>query len=315
MKNEHLFRPRLESLEDRKLMAGDVQAALEGSLLIVEGDALDNQLAITQTASGDVILSGQNGTTINGLPSVRFLRPQLNAMEVLLHDGNDSIAFRGVQVANDLYVDLGSGNDRLTSSIASPMFVGANASIYGSAGNDSVQLAGAWIQEDLIVDGGLGVLQASMSTMTINKGMSVIGDEANDSVVITNLSVAQGIHIETKGGSDRVSMTDLMGFTISIQTDSNAAIGADQVLLTRVSVIEDIGIFTGMGNDVVRLTDVSSGKLSVSLDEGNDRLVATRVAVATDAVFEGGAGSDIFENFGVSAGIFFDLKEFETLRP
>ncbi len=63
------------------------------------------------------------------------------------------------------------------------------------------------------------------------------------------------------------------------------------------------------------MTDVTSGKsIIVSLDEGNDRLVATRVSAAADAVFEGGAGFDTLENFGISAGIKREFKEFESIR-
>ncbi len=53
------FRPSLESLEGRKLMAGDVVAALEGSFLRIEGDNLDNQVSVAQTLQGDVIVSAK----------------------------------------------------------------------------------------------------------------------------------------------------------------------------------------------------------------------------------------------------------------
>ena len=94
----------------------------------------------------------------------------------------------------------------------------------------------------------------------------------------------------------------------------NAAIGADQVTMNKIRLIEDLGVFTGAGNDIVRLTDVSSGKASVSLDEGNDRLIATNVSAVTDLIFEGGAGFDILENLGISAGIWREFKEFESIR-
>ena len=41
-----MYTPRVETLEGRRLMAGDVAVALEGSLLRVEGDNLDNQVTI-----------------------------------------------------------------------------------------------------------------------------------------------------------------------------------------------------------------------------------------------------------------------------
>jgi hypothetical protein len=314
MRKKNEFRLGLESLETRQLMAGQVFATLEGSLMKIEGDNLSNQIAVTQNSVGDVIVSGQNGTRINGLSSVRFARPQLNAMEIRMEGGDDTVAMRGVNLTNDLFVDLGAGNDRLTSPATTPINIGANAAVYGGAGTDTVQLANATVREDLFIEGGLGVLSVNLTGAAVDKAMTIIGDEANDVVSVANSSFGIGLSIETKGGSDRVSLTDVSTFGLMVNTDANAALGADQVTLTRVNVVEDLGVFTGAGNDLVRMTDVTANKVSVSLDNGNDRLIATRVAAATDAIFEGGAGTDILENRGITAGIVRELKEFEIFR-
>jgi hypothetical protein len=126
----------VESLERRQLMAGDVFAALEGSLLTVQGDSLDNQITMTRTTTGDIVIAGQNGTLVNGLPSVRFPRVQLNALEVRMEDGSDTVALRGLQVANDLFVELGTGNDRL---IATRVQAAEDAVIEGGAGIDTLE--------------------------------------------------------------------------------------------------------------------------------------------------------------------------------
>lgn len=305
----------VESLELRRLMAGDVIAALEGSLLTVEGDNLDNQIAITRTAIGDIVVAGQNGTLVNGLPSVRFPRVQLNSLDVRMGDGNDAVVMRSLQVGNDVHVELGAGNDRLTAPATAASTIQGNLSVYGNEGNDVVQLAALSVREDLFLDGGLGSLNATINASTIDKVMSIIGDAADDVVSVTGSRVGLDTMIETKGGSDRVSLTDLSAFLISINTDSNGAIGLDQVVLNRVSTVEDLGVFTGAGNDTVRLTDVTSGKsIITSLDDGNDRLIATRVQAAQDVVFEGGAGFDTLENYGISAGIKREFKEFELTR-
>lgn len=296
-------------------MAGDVIAALEGSLLTVEGDNFDNQIAITRSTVGDIVISGQNGTLVNGLPSFRFPQVQLNALEVRMEAGNDTVALRGLQVANDVNVNLGAGNDRLTSPATSPSTISGNMFVLGDEGNDVVQLAALTVREDLYIDGGLGILNASVNASDIDKVMSIIGDEANDIVSVTGSRIGLNLSLETKGGSDRVSITDTDAFHISINTDANGSVGLDQVTLNRVTTVEDLGIFTGAGNDVVRLTDVTSGKsLIVSLDEGNDRVIATRVQAAEDAVFEGGAGVDTLENYGITAGIKREFKEFEVIR-
>jgi hypothetical protein len=74
----------------------------------------------------------------------------------------------------------------------------------------------------------------------------------------------------------------------------------------------DVGVVTGVGNDRVVMTNVFSGKnLLVSLDAGADFYQGTNVMVTYDAVFEGGAGVDTFKDFGISAGIKKEIKEFE----
>lgn len=73
---------KIESLECRQQMAGDVSALLEGQLLKLEGDNVGNHVVVAQNSLGHVTVTGQNGTLINGRTSVRFLNPQLNAMEI-----------------------------------------------------------------------------------------------------------------------------------------------------------------------------------------------------------------------------------------
>lgn len=315
MKKKLNYAPRVESLESRKLMAGDVAVALEGSFLRIEGDALSNQIAIVQNAAGDVIVSGQTGTRINGLPAVRFVRPQLESLSIEMADGNDTVSIQGVRTTNDFFADLGAGDDRLTSALANPVSIGANMFMQGGLGTDTVSLAGTAIAGDANIDGGLGVMNATLNGARVDGFMTMLGDDANDVITLNNSTAGLGVSIETKGGSDRVSITGLNAFGLHVNTDSNGAIGVDQVTMNRVTTREDIGVFTGAGNDIVRMTDVQSGKaITVSLDEGNDRLIATRVRGATDVVLEGGAGVDTLENFGIQGGIKREIKEFELLR-
>ena len=305
---------RAEMLEARMALAGDVAVALEGELLTLRGDQLDNQVVLTRTLAGNVVVAGQNGTLINGLPSVTLIRPTLNAVDIRTEGGNDVVTLRNMQIANDLNVDLGSGNDRLNASLAAPNLVGGNASILGDLGADTIALAGVTVREDLVVDGGLGALNATLSDVSVDKTLSVIGGDANDIVTLARLTAGSDLLIETKEGTDRVTLTDVSANGLFVDTGENGVLGIEQVTLTRVRTVEDLGIFTGKGNDTVNLTDVTSGKsLIVSTDDGNDRIVATRVAAAVDAVFEGGAGVDLLDDNGITAGVQKIIKEFESL--
>lgn len=302
-----------ESLERRALMAGDVFVAIEGELLRVEGDNLGNQVTLAQTSSGDLVVSGQNGTTINGLPSVRFVRPIINAAEVRMEGGDDTVVLRGLRIANDLFADLGAGNDRLVSPAVAPITVGASALIYGEAGNDTIQLNRAAILQDLYVDGGLGTLSVSIADSSVDNSMAIFGDEGNDTINVTGTRVGFDVAIETKGGSDTVRVAQLQAFHLLINTDSNGATGRDVVNVSNATLQGDIGIFTGAGDDVVRMTGTTSNKVTVSLDQGNDRLEATSVVAATDIIFEGGSGLDTLLETDVFAAIFRDYKEFERI--
>lgn len=295
-------------------MAGDVMVALEGSFMTVQGDNLDNQVTIARAANGNVVVSGQTGTLINGLPSVTFLNPSLNALDIRMENGNDIVNLRGLQVANDLFADLGEGNDRLTAVAATPNTIGANMTVEGGLGNDLIQLNRIAVGEDLKVEGGLGTLTATIADSIMSKSLTVIGDDLVDVVTVRNTRIALDASFETKGGNDRVTLTDVSAFNLGINTDANDLAGLDRVTLTRVNTVEDLGIFTGAGNDVVQMTDVGSGKsITVSLDSGNDRLTMARVRAAYDAVFEGGAGSDTADYLDVFGGTKREFKEFETI--
>lgn len=293
-------------------MAGDVSVALEGSLLKVRGDNLDNKVEISRTGAGDIIVYGGNGTLVNGQSSFRLARPNINAMDVRMAGGNDVVNLYGLRVANDLFVDLGEGNDRLSAQASSPSTIGANMAVYGGLGNDSVQLHRITVGQDLKIEGGRGSLQSLIVNSTLGKSLTVIGDELADSVVVHNTRVALDTNVETKGGADHVELTDLASFKLSVNTDANGPSGRDQVYLTRVNNREDIGVFTGAGDDYVQMIDVNSGKsIKTSLDVGNDRLNMIRVRAATDAVFEGGDGYDITDYQSVFGGSKREFKEFE----
>lgn len=61
--------------------ANNVQAALEGELLVIQGDNLANRITIARANNGDVLFTGRQGTTVNGLPALRLRLPTINAVE------------------------------------------------------------------------------------------------------------------------------------------------------------------------------------------------------------------------------------------
>ena len=289
--------------------ANNVQVRLEGSLVTIFGDSAANSIVVSQNAAGDLVVAGRTGTTVNGRASVRFPRLRLNAAEIRMGNGNDFVTLRGVTTGNDLFIDLGAGDDRLNT--IEPVTVGANLTIEGSAGNDVVQLTDVTAVEDIYINGGQDVLRALVTGVDAGKSLTIIGEGANDVVDVVNTGVNQLLSIEVKGGSDSIDVSAVVADAVSI--DSQA--GADSIVVENLMTTSDLGIFTGIGNDEVVLTNVDSGKsITVSVDVGIDEVVGTSVSAAEDAVFEGGDGRDTIFDFGITGGQKKEIKEFEVLR-
>lgn len=287
--------------------ANQVQVLREGTLVVIQGDNLGNQITVAMNLAGDVIVTGRNGTLVNGQASVRLRQVGLEQMEIRMEGGNDIVTVNGLNVANDLYVNLGDGADRLLSG-TTPSSIGANLAVEGGLGNEIVRLTGWSIGGDCYLDGQLGSLNATFTGLEVGFGLTVIGDAANDIVTLTDCWVGDSTSLETKAGADRVTVTDFTGFDLFVNSD----MGNDTIVLDGVATLEDIGIFTGTQVDAVNMLDVASGKnITVSLDAGNDTFIGTNVTAVFDAVFEGGAGVDTFGDFGVAGGVKTEIKEFE----
>lgn len=287
--------------------ANNVQAALEGSLLKLNGDNLANAITLRQAANGDITVSGRNGTKVNGLVTVRFRNVALNAVEMEMGGGNDDVLIDSLQVANDLYANLGDGNDRFRSGTA-PSSIGNNLAVEGGLGSDSVTLTGWTIGSDLFIDGQTGVLNVQLSGLDIAYALTVIGDRDRDVLSVRNTTCGDVASIESKEGNDSITVSGFFGLGLLINSD----LGNDTVALSGVMTSEDTSISTGGGNDTVTMTDVTSMKnISASLDQGADRLEVTDVYAELDAVFVGGSEVDTFVDNGIFAGVKLEIVEFE----
>lgn len=291
-------------------MANNVQVRLEGSLVTVFGDNAVNNVTITQNNAGDISFVGRNGTRINGLTSTVLRRVDLNSMEIRLEGGSDIVTIRGLRPMNDLYVNLGAGDDRFTAS--SPVTVGGNVAIEGAAGNDTINITGMAVAGDLYVDGGIGTLRSTLSTLDIGFALTVIGDDAADVITLSNVLAGDYVSLESKKGNDRISASSVFALGFMVNTDA----GADSITLIDSTLMEDVGIFTGTENDRAVLANVDSGKsLIISADAGSDFISGTAVTAAEDLVVEGGAGTDTLEDFGIAGGTKTEFKEIEIFLP
>ena len=110
-----LRRFRLERLEPRLVMAGNVIAQVSQGSLTLTGDARDNQIVITQSAAGRFTISGQAGTTINRSAGPVTFSGVTADIRASMGAGDDRVQLggRSITVGDDLVIVGGTGDNRL----------------------------------------------------------------------------------------------------------------------------------------------------------------------------------------------------------
>ena len=135
------YRPQMEGLEERTLMAGDVTAYISGSTLHIQGDDANNNIEIFRQSNGSVRIENTESTPttsysssggyysgyysggsrlfnnyytlIDGAHS-ETISGSFNYIKIAMKGGNDSVTIRDINVPWDLDVNMGSGGDKLT---------------------------------------------------------------------------------------------------------------------------------------------------------------------------------------------------------
>jgi hypothetical protein len=133
------FRPRLEKLEDRLAPAGNVTSSFTGGSLTLTGDAQANAITISANGSGQIVVTPNGTTTLDGSTAAESFSVSAN-LTIALGAGNDSINFdktNPLTVPGSLSITYGSATgDKHTQTIAgdSAFTVGQNLAISYGAG-------------------------------------------------------------------------------------------------------------------------------------------------------------------------------------
>lgn len=174
---------RLEPLEVRTVMTGNVTAVVQGGVLVVTGDTEDNGIVITQTETGSYLVSGDETTTVNGSESFESTST-VRSFKINMKDGDDSVTIQDLDVRQFLTLDGGNGNDTLALSNVS---VGVIAAVRGGAGDDGISVEGVDVGATLLVDAG--------------KGVNTIGVNGSEGTVLL-INAKKGTDTVTKANND-----------------------------------------------------------------------------------------------------------------
>ena len=105
---------RLESLERRLPLAGNVTAAILGGSLVITGDLDDNDITLDDDgAPGRVEITPNGTTTLNGVATPQTFQAT-HDIRLRMGDGNDTVDFNGSggSTPRDLKFD-GDANDQV----------------------------------------------------------------------------------------------------------------------------------------------------------------------------------------------------------
>lgn len=201
LRSKHDRKLRLENLEGRRLMAGDVSVDFDGEKLEIKGDDAANQIAV-YSVDGDLIVNGLGSTTINGIndgSAGTNLGPVANLIDVAIETfgGDDRIIVRDLTVADSIEIKAGEGNDTV---IARRLRGGNDLKIETEAGVDLVIAAGITFGNSVEFDTGLGADTVRANRITAGNDLKIETKEGNDTVTADRLTSQTG-KVLLDGGS------------------------------------------------------------------------------------------------------------------
>ena len=145
------FRPTVEALESRDLLAAGILAYVQNSNLIIEGTVGNDYLSVTQSA-GKLSVYGTQ-ITVGSAKVASVDTSAISNVIVNAYAGNDTIIVNSL--TEDTIVYGGDGNDSIYGGAGNDILDGGagNDLIYGGAGNDRLIAGHAPNERDTLVGG------------------------------------------------------------------------------------------------------------------------------------------------------------------
>ncbi|HYF37156.1 MAG TPA: hypothetical protein VD994_17785, partial [Prosthecobacter sp.] len=303
------FSPAIEGLEPRLAPAGLVALNLSSGVLTITGDALANDLQITDAGGGNwAVSSTAGGTTqfsLNGGPAsplAVFAAPK--TIRATLGIGDDRIDLLGLQMTGTLTIN---GNDGHDSVLLSGVGVTGAVLIDTGNGDDTIDFTSTQLAytttvrmgagDDYLTAGGNLVFGRGLSA-DLNTGDNTLDINAASLSANGNISVlASGTSVETQGfllavGSGQVTGAVTLRTSTASATDFQiGSLAGDDFRVTGGLTLQ-----AGGGNDLVTLREKIQvgGTLNIQLSNGNNEVVTTGLDTlkAGNLTYGGGAGSD-----------------------
>ena len=272
----------VESLEHRRMLAGNVSATINSSGdLVIRGDSADNEMLVSVDSSGNVQIESIDGTTdfdrgnlatsrmtgdiridtLGGADRVELTAtglPPVDQVTIRMGSGDDYLRVRNFESDESINVNLGVGNDEfLVLEVVS-----SGMQIQSGGGDDSLNLATLFPGElSANLGGGSDafLLEESAGQLRLNAG------GGDDIVGLTDISPLEAI-VRTAGGGDSIELNYVNGTNIELVT----AGGDDEVRVEQSDVTGELKVNTGAGDNNVDFKYAEVANARVNTGGGAD---------------------------------------------
>lgn len=215
---------RVEPLEARLPMAGDVGLFVSDGNLRIVGDSAANDISIVQTAVGEFSIIGNGGESFR------------------LDDNPVTGPVTVSGVTKTITMQLGRGSDAVSVSGLADMVTASRLFVFSGPGADRVSVSSARIDGQLSISTGNGDSNAD-----------------GDIVSITDVSVAGPLIVETGAGNDSVTIDGVTARRAGV----NTSVGQDTVSIAANSAVSFDSLLISLGFGIDSLT-VGTGTLTLS---------------------------------------------------
>ena len=255
----------VESLESRRLLAGDCSVELDDGELEIECDKADNRFSVEEIA-GDLIVQGTDGTTtVNGVPLLNLGPVDLEDLEIETGKGDDQLDISGITMSGDLEIETGQGSDRVRMAFAD-IVIGGDVDIETGQDDDTVLIAAGFIGPVVVDIGG---------DLEIETG------RGNDIVLLASANFVFSAPAELNVGGDLEVELGQGDDIVEILDDDSSFNG-------NATILGDVSISAGPGDDDVALRPAFFGTFDIYGDleidggPGDNSLILVGVNVLGD---------------------------------
>jgi hypothetical protein len=248
---------RLEPLEQRLLLDGNVLVGVIGGELFVVGDGAANEITIWR--DGDfIVVSGVDGTDINGINEDDFYAPlPLSNINISMNEGDDAVVVDNIGFGGNINYEGGDGHDD---------FLLVNSGILGSLnllggfGDDDFLIDGVGVGGSVTVGTGRGEDDVLLADVGMGGSLSVESTGGELDVLLDGVGVRGDVAVAGVNSQTEVLMADVgIGGGLQVNADGPLAI-----LIDGAGVRNGIDIIGGRWETLAQIHDVVTTDISVA---------------------------------------------------